>query len=303
MRRYKQTGGKNMNEFCRYHPIVNFCYFLPAIGFSMFFMHPVCLVISLVLSLCFCAFLGGVRIVGRNLAIIIPMAFIMAVINPLFSHEGATIITFFADGNPLTVESIIYGVAASLMIASTIMWFSCYNAVMTSDKFVYLFGRIIPSLSLIFSMTLRFVPRFVSHLRTVADAEKCIGRDMSEGSIIQRAKNGLSILSITATWALENAIETSDSMKARGYGLSGRSAFSLFTFGNKDAAALGAIVILGAYIVTGCAFGGLSYRYFPTIRMADVNFFEISLYIAYILLLAVPMIIELWEVRKWKLSK
>jgi energy-coupling factor transport system permease protein len=46
------------------------------------------------------------------------------------------------------------------MLAAVISWFSCYNAVMTSDKFVYLFGRVIPALSLILSMTLRFVPKF-----------------------------------------------------------------------------------------------------------------------------------------------
>jgi energy-coupling factor transport system permease protein len=31
------------------------------------------------------------------------------------------------------------------MLISVITWFNCYSAVMTSDKFVYLFGRIIPA--------------------------------------------------------------------------------------------------------------------------------------------------------------
>ena len=37
-----------MNEFKTYHPIVNFTYFAFVIVFSCFFMHPACLVISLV---------------------------------------------------------------------------------------------------------------------------------------------------------------------------------------------------------------------------------------------------------------
>jgi energy-coupling factor transport system permease protein len=46
--------------------------------------------------------------------------------------------------NPLTLESIFYGLAAAVMLAAVVLWFGCYNEVMTSDKFIYLFGRVIP---------------------------------------------------------------------------------------------------------------------------------------------------------------
>ena len=128
---------------------------------------------------------------------------------------------YLPSGNPMTLESMVYGVAAACRIVSVISWFSCYNAVMTSDKFIYLFGRIIPALSLIFSMVLRFVPKFKAQITVVSNAQKCVGRDVSNGGIIQRAKHGLTILSIMVTWALENAIETADSMKSRGYGRPG----------------------------------------------------------------------------------
>ena len=85
-----------------------------------------------------------------------------------------TVITYLGTGNPLTLESILYGLAAAAMLVTVIGWFSCYNAVMTSDKFIYLFGRIIPSLSLLFSMVLRFVPRFKAQLKTVSAAQRCI---------------------------------------------------------------------------------------------------------------------------------
>ncbi len=48
-----------------------------------------------------------------------------------------------------------------------IQWFSCYNKVMTSDKFIYLFGRLIPALSLILSMALRFVPGLTGQLKVI----------------------------------------------------------------------------------------------------------------------------------------
>ena len=177
----------------------------------------------------------------------LPMLIMTALINPAFNHEGVTIIDYLPSGNPLTLESIIYGLCAAAMIVSVICHFSCYNEIMTSDKFICLFGRIIPAMSLIISMTLRFVPKFAAQLKVVTNAQRCMGRDVSEGSIIKRAKNGLNILGIMTTWSLENAIETADSMKSRGYGIPGRTAFTIFTFDKRDWKALICILVSGLY--------------------------------------------------------
>ena len=175
----------NMSEFKKYHPIVNFVYFVFVIGFSCFFMHPVCLCISLVSGFAYSAMLNGKKQIKTNLIYMLPMLLMMALINPAFNHEGVTIIEYLPSGNPLTLESIIYGLCAAVMIVSVIIHFSCYNEVMTSDKFIYLFGKIIPAMSLIISMALRFVPKFASQLKVVINAQRCMGRDVSNGSIIK----------------------------------------------------------------------------------------------------------------------
>lgn len=294
---------KVMNEFKTYHPIVNFIYFVFVIGFSCFFMHPVCLAISFVCGFTYSVMLKGKKTIKNNLFYMLPVMIATALINPAFNHEGVTVIAYLPSGNPLTYESIIYGLAASVMVVSVICHFSIYSEIMTSDKFIYLFGKIIPAISLIISMTLRFVPRFVAQLKVVSNAQKCIGRDVSNGSIIKRAKNGLNILSIMTTWALENAIETADSMKSRGYGLKGRTAFSNFIFDSRDKKALAAIMITGLYSFVGALCDGMYFRYFPSIKSADISFFEISLCISYLLLFLIPIIIELWGVKKWKSLK
>lgn len=289
-----------MNEFKTYHPIVNFVYFVFVIGFSCAFMHPICLCISLVCSFSYSVFLKGKSAIKTNLLYILPMLIAAAVINPAFNHEGITIIEYLPSGNPLTLESILYGLCAAVMIITVICWFSCYNQIMTSDKFIYLFGKVIPSLSLILSMTLRLVPKFSAQLKAVANAQKCIGHDISNGNPVKRAKYGLSILSITLTWALENAIETADSMKSRGYGLSGRTAFSIFNFGKRDRKALLFIIISGIYTFFGNFTGGMYFRYFPSLKGTDFSPFSLSVFIAYSALCICPLIIELWEARKWR---
>jgi len=230
----------------------------------------------------------------------IPMLILMALMNPLFNHEGMTVLAYFPSGNPLTLESVVYGICSSAMIVSVICHFSCYNEVMTSDKFIYLFGRIIPSVSLILSMTLRFVPKFASQLKNVSNAQKCIGRDVSRGGIIKRAKHGLSILSVMTTWAFENSIDTADSMKSRGYGLRGRTAFSLFTFDKRDKMALTVILLLGIYTLIGSLLDEMSFTYFPYVEAQKASAYGVSVFVSYFVLCIYPVLIEIWEVRKWK---
>lgn len=291
---------QNRDTFSSYHPIINFLYFALVQVFSMCFMHPVSLLISLGCAAAYNIDLNGRKAVKFQLAFLLPMMLMAAVINPAFNHKGATILTYLPTGNPLTLESMAYGVAAAMMLASVITWFSCYTAVMTSDKFVYLFGRVIPALSLVLSMTLRFVPKFKAQLHVVSEAQRCVGRDVSNGSMLQRLKNAITILSIMITWALENAIETADSMKSRGYGLPGRTAFSIYRFDGRDKAALLWLGFCGAYLLSGWAAGGFYWRYYPTLRGAAATALSVSFQLVYLLLCLTPVILDRWEEKTWK---
>ena len=292
-----------MREFKNFHPIINFIYFVLVIGFSMFFMHPLALIISFL-----CAFLSlimvkGIKAIKQTLLFVLPMIILTTLINPLLNHRGVTILTYLPSGNPLTLEAILYGLCASVMIVNVILWFSFYNEVMTSDKFIYLFGKIIPSMSLILSMTFRFVPTFTAQLKTIANARRCMGKNSSEESLINKAKNAICILSAVTTWSLENAIETADSMKSRGYGTCKRSAFSIFKFDKRDLTALIFMLIMGTYTFIGSVFGTMKFSYFPVIKYEAFSVYNIIGFVSYLLLCIYPVIIELMEVKKWNSLK
>ncbi len=292
-----------MREFKNFHPIINFIYFVFVIGFAMFFMHPVALLMSFVSSFACLVITKGKKALKSGFVYILPMVILAALINPLFNHEGVTILAYLPDNNPLTLESVIYGLCAAVMIINVICWFSFYNEIMTSDKFIYLFGRIIPSMSLIISMTFRFVPMFISQMKTVANTRRCMGKGSQSDSIIKKAKNGITVLSCVTTWALENAIDTADSMKARGYGLSGRTAFSIFKFGKRDVFALIFILTAGIYVFVGSVFGNMKFTYFPAIRGEALSLNGIGGFLAYLLLCMYPVLIELKEVWRWNSLK
>lgn len=291
-----------MNEFAKYHPLINFIYFTAVIVFSMIFVHPICLVTSLLCSVMYSIILNGKKAL-KFIAMLLPLMLISALINPAFNHEGVTVIAYLPSGNPLTLESILYGIVAASMVATVICWFSCFNKIMTSDKFIYLFGRIIPSLSLILSMTFRFVPKFKEQVQEVSNAQKSMGRDSSEGSVFARVKNSIRILSAVITWSLENAIDTSDSMKSRGYGLTGRTAYSNYVFDKRDVTALIYLAVTITYFLIGVLLGKINYRYFPSMRGTDMSFYSTSIFISYIMICIMPIIIEIWEELKWRKLK
>ena len=290
---------QSRDAFSSYHPAVNFLYFGLVLFFTMCFLHPACLLLSLAAALRYAVCLNGRRAVRRSLRYLLPAALLAALINPAFNHQGATILTYLPSGNPLTLESIAYGLAAAALLSAVVTWFSCYTAVMTSDKFVYLFGRVIPALSLVLSMALRFVPRFQVQARAVSQAQRCVGRDVSDGSLLQRLRNGVTILSILLTWCLENALETADSMKSRGYGLPGRTAFSIYRLDDRDQAALWWLGALGGYILSMWGAGGFACRYFPTFRLAPRDGWGLSGLLAFGLLCLTPVIIDRREDRQW----
>ena len=289
---------KTGDAFSTYHPLINFAYFLAVLLFAMFIMQPVCLLLTLICSLAYAAVLLNKRDLFRNLLLLLPLFLFTALLNPLFNHAGTTILAYLPNGNPLTLESIFYGLAAGSMLVAVICWFSCYNAVMTSDKFVWLFGRVIPALSLVLSMTLRFVPRFRRQLQGVRQARYTIDRK-PEG-IMPKIRQGLKVISIMITWALENSIDTADSMRSRGYGLPGRTAFSIYRWNKRDSFAGLFLLLTVAYVLIGKLKGALYWYYFPQLGGRCLDAYQLSVYLAYSLLLLLPLLIDLREFLKWR---
>lgn len=288
--------------FSTYHPIINFGFFCAVIGTGIFLHHPIFVGAGMLAALIYAIMLGGKGTIKFAALFALPMVLIFTIVNPLINPRGSTVL-FYTQYSQVTLEAVIYGLLSGLMLASVLLWFSCYNKVMTSDKFVYLFGRIMPAISLIFSMVMRFVPNFKMQIQKISNAQKCIGRDVSNGTKKEKIRHGMKILSIMFTWALENAIDSADSMRSRGYGLKDRSAFSIYRFDRRDTTALIFLLIVTGTVIAGAAAGICSIEFYPEIVMAEFSLRTIIVYIAYILLCFFPIAVEVKEVAVWKLSQ
>lgn len=290
-----------MKAFETFHPIVLFSFFVATIGLSMIFMHPVYLTITIFSAISLNIALRR-QLFFKDWKLYVPLFFLMAIINPMISHNGQLVL-LYVNGNAITVEAILYGIAIATMIVAIMLWFSCYNVMMTSDKFIYLFGKVSPALSLTLSISLRLVPRFKHQLTQIVQAQKVIGMDFTTGSLWHRIKCTVRILSILITWALDNAIDTADSMKARGYGVKKRTAFSIFIFERCDGFVLAMIILLFFSNLVASFIGTTTYYFYPTFGAVKWDMTSILFYISYVILLSIPLVFEIWGALKWRSLK
>lgn len=289
-------------EFCDFHPIVNLAFFAMVIGFSMIFMHPLALGVSLVGAVCFYIRLRGRRGAGAFVKLALPAALVTAIINALFNHRGETVLAELPNGSPITLESLEYGLSAAAMMAAVLVWFACFSVVMTSDKLTYLFGRLAPSLSLTLCMTLRFVPRFIEQFERVREARlfsKTSG-DPAERTLKGKIKEAFECFSAMTMWSLEGSADTADSMKARGFGLRGRTAFAVYHLTLRDFAALIWLAMCAALVITAAALGCFGWEFFPrAVGSLTENPFCYAALSVYLAAALTPIWVEVWEKVRW----
>lgn len=287
-----------MNSFSYYHPLVLFFYFASVILFSMFFFHPVILIISLGGAFLFDATSQPLSSTARSLTVYFVLFVLVTLTNPLFSHDGVTVLFFF-NNNPVTMEAVYYGMGIGAMLAGVMYWFKNYTRTMSSDKSLYLFARISPGLSLVLSSVFRFIPIFKRQMKKVFDTQKTLGI-YKEGSFSDKIRSGVAVFSVMVTWSLETAFETAASMKARGYGFPGRTGFSVFKFTRFDAVAIVYIFIFSATVVSGALSNGLEYSFYPSLSGIDTSPLTIISYGAFFLMAFFPGVYEIKEKIKWK---
>lgn len=284
------------DAFSGFHPGVNLAFFVAALGLTMFIQQPVYLLISMVSGCAYLLYLQGKKGFLRQVGYLVPILIMMAVMNPIFNHEGITILWYLPNDNPITLEAICFGLASAVMMGASIVWFNCCNTVFTSDKIIYLFGRVIPALSLMISMTLRFVPRFKNFLQSVLRTQQAMHKPENTKEKLQQA---LAAFSATVSWAMEQSIVSADSMKSRGYGLFGRTAFSIYIFEKRDGVALMMLFLLCVGTVVPHLVGLMGWTYYPSMTGDLLGPVQILAYLCYGGMCNLPLIINLMEDRKW----
>ena len=286
-----------MRYFENLHPICILCYFVAVIGLTLTCFHPVMLLVSLLGALAFLIRLKGGRGAVRHLSFVIPMSLLVAIANPLIHHRGVTLLGLFLN-QWITLEAIAYGITAGLSLAALILWFGCYSEVMTSEKFLYLFGKIAPASALLISMALQLVPKLNRQLTEIRESQEMLRPERK--NLSGKLGTALRHTSTLVGWSLEGAVEQTDSMKARGYGLRRRTTFHLFHFDYRDLRFFCGVMILFGVCVIARAFGHGTMEFYPRMDAVITGQSGILLYILFGMLAFLPAILEGKEALVWR---
>lgn len=254
------------------HPLPCFLYFLAMIGITVCSRAPVLLAESFI-GACTAAVLsekaGALPFLGVTAAVV-------TLTNPIFSHNGVTVL-FFVGDLAVTFEALVYGLAFAVMLCAAVMWGAVSTRFLTGDKYVWLFGRAFPSAGLALSCAMRFVPLFIGRTR---------GFIKSRGAA--SVKEILGAFSASLSYSAEEAMTTADVMKSRGYGTCRRTFYSCYRLTGRDIRALAAVLLCGLGCVAAAVFGAGKFYYYPAVSVPKFGFADIALYVCFGILCAMP---------------
>ena len=285
-------------RFEDYHPAINLLFFISVIFFACCFRHPVFLALAWLCSFAYAVKKRGRKALFLGLALI-PLAVLYGCWFAAYNHFGVTHLKTNFAGNEITFESLLYGLDKGFSVAAVILWACCVFAVFTSDKVVYLFGRISPRLSLFLSLLLRLVPRVIAMGRKINISQQGIGRGINQGNVFQRIGNFFRLLSMLITWTSESLVTSSESMRSRGVTLRGRTAFSIYRFDDRDRALVTGLS--ACLIVTGVGYllDQMFIVFRPRIIMNRITPLSAVFYLAYAVLCVLPLVLELISERRF----
>ncbi|MEG1321931.1 MAG: energy-coupling factor transporter transmembrane component T [Ruthenibacterium sp.] len=288
------------DAFSGYHPVVNLLFFTGAIVCGMFFVHPAFLAVSLVCSLSYYLLLKGKKGLVPLCGILLVFTAI-ALLNPVFNTMGETVLFTLWNGRHFTLEALCYGMATGCMFVTVILWFACYNMVMTSDKLIALCGKGIPALSLVLSMVLRLIPNMQIKIKTILNAQICIGKSPQYGTQKEKLQNGAAALSVLTSWALESSVMMADSMKSRGYGSGMRSSFAPYRWQTRDKIIAALLLCCAGFVAISAWHGAMAIQFLPVMILPTANGNTILGLVGYGVFLSTPAIIHLWEEAIWSI--
>lgn len=277
-----------MDRFSKFNPRVTFLFFVLAMVLTLAIFNPVYSLISLLSAVVYKYKLEGKRTVGYVLKFIVPLLVLVSLFNMLFTHYGATAL-FTAFDMSFTFEGLFYGFSQGLIFSAIVTWFSCYSVVVTSERFLSVFGKVAPNTAIVLSMVLSFIPRLKKNADEINDARLLIDTENS------RLKKSISNFSALITMTLEESIQVAESMKARHF-CNGKTSYSRFRYSYKDAVLTILLVALFIVVAVYKAMGRLSFIFEPVITMESISPMALA---SFSFLMLMPVIIDVTEDVRW----
>ena len=270
-----------------YNPRVLFVYFFAVVFIPMFCQNPIIISLSLLGGVVSCVFSRSLRGIRPHLYFALLFT-VSAIINPLFYHNGVTVL-FFINNNPITLEALFYGLTASGMIVAVIYWFRLFTFYFTGDKLLYLLGFVSPKISLVISMAIRFVPLFVNQAK-INNSQKALG--------LYRGQHFDTVRGKVRYFPPPLGIKR-DNHRRRWRPVRHYKTQLLFPYVLEKGFFLLSVLLFG-FTLSAVLAGALDFNFYPEILPPKTIPLSAAAYLSYFLLVALPVLFEAGERIKWK---
>ena len=263
------------------HPSVYLTYFFVLIIFSLLFDDIYYILTFLIAILALILLQGAKSKILETIKLFIPLALIIMILNPLFSHNGTTEIKLLANFT-ITLESLVYGFLMALTLLIIYLIFVSFNSYVDYQQLLYLASNHFPNICMILIMAMRFVSLLTYRFKEVEKIHSFDNKSKID-------KYGM-IVAVVLSWSLEEAMLTSKSMKSRGYGIAKRTNYLKFEFNRIDFAILLITIISAIILLIGYSQGYGLISIYPTIS-SDFLQMKFNYYFMTFIIMLLPLIV------------
>jgi energy-coupling factor transport system permease protein len=243
-------------------------------AFALCVQHPLLLAAVLVSALLGAAAAGVLRPVAGVLKWTLPLALAWALVNPLVSHQGLTVLvegwTVPVLGRlDITLEATTYGLVLALRIVALVACFALHSAAVDPDALLRAFRRIGFRSALTAAIATRMVGVLAGDARRLHDAQRCRGTQAASKWLIVRAVTG---------GVLDRSLDVAATLEVRGYGGARRAVRERRPWSRHDLAFAASALALAALSIGALAAGWDGFSPYPrTVMPFDAGTWGLAL--------------------------
>ena len=221
--------------------------------------HPLVLAAALA---CVIITAAGARVgreVRRAARLAVPLALLVAAVNPLVSREGLTLLAQGPDvplygALDVTFEAVVYGGVAALRVLVVVLAFAVCSAALDPDEMLRGLRRVAPRSALTASLATRMVPLLARDGERLAEAyalraSVVRGGRLQKSAVLARA---------LAAGGLERAMDTAAALELRGYALGTRRSGRARRPWSADDFAFALAALVLAAVAVGATIAGVA---------------------------------------------